>query len=368
MILARLAVWRSRHERFGKMAVNEEIADELTRHQIRLQRLSNNTVRKVIATLNRSDARIVERLLSEDVSTLSRTRQEKLLRDLRRIVESAYADATGALTIELNALGPYEAEYTSSTIGRVIPVAFETVTPAPEQILAAVNSRPFQGKLLKEVYSELEAGAFRRVRDTIRAGYIEGRTTDQIVRDLIGTKTQGYKDGILETGRRQTEAVVRTAVSHTANTARQYVYEENQDLIKGWQFTATLDSRTSLTCMGLDQKIFPLGKGPMPPRHFNCRSASTPVVKSFRELGFDIDEAPPGVRASMNGEVAADQSYNDWLRKQDTDFQNEVLGEKRGRLFRAGVSVDRFTNRKGDELTLDELRRKESGAFEKAGL
>ena len=350
------------------MAVNDELLDSLTRHEVYLRRYSTATLRKVMALLKRSDARIFERLLEDDLTALSRTRQEKLLTDLRRVMESAYIDATGALQVDLEALATYEGEFQTDLFKRVLPVKFDTVTPTAEQLIAAVNSRPFQGKLLKEVYPELAASAFRRVRDTIRAGIVEGRTTDQIVRELRGRAAQGYKDGILAHNRLDVESVVRTALTHTANSARQATYKANDDLVKGWQFTAVLDGRTTMVCMGLDQRVFDVGKGPMPPRHYNCRSASVPIMKSWRELGFGIDELPKSTRASMNGQVPADQSYNDWLGKQDTEFQNSVLGARRGQLFRAGMTVEKFTDASGEELTLDQLRLKEASIFEKAGL
>jgi len=350
------------------MAVNDELLDALTRHQIGLQRLSSATVRKVLAQLRRSDTRIVQRLLDDDISALSRTRMERLLRDLRRVIDSAYLDTTGALQIDLEKLAVYEGEYQIDLFKRVIPVKLETVTPGAEQIVAAVNSRPFQGKLLKEVYRELPASTFRKVRDAIRGGFIEGRTTDQIVRDLRGTARQGYKDGILAKTRRDVESVVRTAVNHTANTARDYVYAANDDLVKGVRWNSTLDGSTSAVCRARDGKIYDVDKGPRPPAHFNCRSSTSPVLKSWRELGFDADELPAGTRASMNGQVPADQDYDSWLRKQPADFQNEVLGDTKAKLFRAGLKMDRFVDRKGQELTLDQLRRMDAGIFEKAGV
>jgi SPP1 gp7 family putative phage head morphogenesis protein len=348
------------------MAVNDDLLDELTRHQIFLQRFGNATARKVLALLKRSDARLIERLLRDDLTELSRTRQETLLRELRRIINGAFEDATGALQIDLDGLAVYEGEYQTDLFRRVLPVKLETVAPAADQILAAVNSRPFQGKLLKEVYSELSTSSFRKVRDAIRAGIVEGRTTEQIVRDLRGTKAQGFKDGILDTNRRATEAVVQTAVNHTANTAREYTYERNADLVKGVRWNSTLDGRTSAVCRARDGKVYDPGRGPRPPAHFNCRSSTSPVLASWRDLGFDIDELPPSTRASMNGQVPADQDYDTWLRKQPRAFQVEVLGETKAKLFRAGLKMDRFVDRKGQEFTLDELKRRERELWEKA--
>jgi len=348
------------------MSVNDELLDALTRHQVYLQRLSGGIVNKIRALLNRSDARIVERLIQVEVSELSRARQERLLREIRRIVESVYEDATGQLQIELEQLAEYEGEFQLRLFERTVPVPLETVRPAPEQIIAAVNSRPFQGRLLREEYQDLPRAAFRRVRDTIRAGFVEGRTTDQIVRDIRGTRAQGFRDGVIEQNRRAAEAVVRTAVNHTANTAREYTYERNSALIKGVRWNATLDGRTTLICASRDGKVYNPGKGPRPPAHYNCRSSTSPVLKSWRQLGFDADELPEGTRAGMDGQVPADTTYDAWLRRQSREFQDEVLGERKAALFREGVKVDRFVDRRGRELTLDELKRREGEAWEKA--
>lgn len=343
------------------MGANDDLLDALTEHQIQLQRLSGGTARKILAMLKRSEARIVERLLDTDISALSRARQERLLTEMRRIIESAYHDATGALQLDLNDLAVYEGEFQQDLFRRVLPVKFETVVPSAEQLIVAATARPFQGKLLKDVYSELSASAFKKVRDTIRLGFVEGRTTDQIVRDLRGRRSQGYKDGVLGRNRRDTEAVVRTAVNHTANAAREHVYERNHALIKGVRFNATLDARTTLVCASNDGKVFEPGKGPRPPLHFNCRSSTSPVLKSWRELGFDMDEVPPGTRASMNGQVPADLTYSDWLRKKPAAFQDEVLGPRRGKMFRRGKEeVSRFVDRRGRAYTLEELKAREN--------
>lgn len=349
------------------MPVNDDLADRLTRHQIGIQRLSNATVRKIMALLNRSDARIVERLASADISQLSRRRQEQLLQEVRRIVESVYSDATGQLQIELEALAQYEVEYQGDLFREVVPVRLDVVKPSADQIIAAVNSRPFQGKLMKDWYKELEEGAFRRLRDAIRMGVIEGRTTEQMIRDIRGTRAQGYKDGILQVNRRAAEVTVRTAVNHTANAARGSLYRRNKSLIKGIQWLSTLDGRTSAVCRARDGEVYDVDKGPRPPAHPNCRSSTVPVLKSWREIGLDKRDTPKSTRASMNGQVPEDMTYGDWLKKQPIEVQNEVLGQKKAQLFRKGdLPMDRFVDRKGDELSLDELKRREKSAWQKA--
>lgn len=352
---------------------NESLLDAAISHQIGIMRFSTATVRKAIALLNRVDSRLVAEINridpSEGPGSWSQMRLEKLLDAVRVILKEAYNGITGTIDDDVRALGAYEAVYQGDLFKKVIPVAVDIVTPAPAQIYAAIHARPFQGMILKEWYSGLEEGTQRRLRDAIRMGYVEGRTTDQIVRDLLGTRSQNYADGVLEGSRRGVEMVARTALNHTANVARNQVYRENSSVIKGVRWVATLDSRTSAVCRGRDGTVYPVDSGPRPPGHPNCRSSTAPVLKSWKEMGISLKEAPEGTRASMDGQVPASETYDSWLRKQSKDFQEDILGVTKGKLFRdGGLTLDRFVDAKGKEYSLLDLKRRDAAAFERAGV
>jgi hypothetical protein len=103
--------------------------------------------------------------------------------------------------------------------------------------------------------------------------------------------------------------------------------------------------------------------------HFCCRSTETLVVKSWRQLGIEADEMDAGTRASMDGQVPAGITYNDWLLSQSFTRQVQVLGETRARLIRdGGMRPNEFYTDKGEWLTLEQLREYDSKAFEAAGL
>lgn len=345
----------------------EDIQDGNIRHMIFLQRYSTQTVRKVIALLSRLDSRLAERLLREDISTISRSRLERLLDNVRSINAAAQKQVRGELRGELRELAKLEGDFQARLMKGSIPVAVDMVTPPAQLLIAAVNSRPFEGRLLKDWFRDLEANSFNRLKRSIQMGVAEGATTEEMIRRVRGTKTNGFKDGILEISRRGAEATVRTAVNHTASAARDRLYEENADLIKGEKWVSTLDGRTSAICRGLDGQVFDLDKGPRPPAHINCRSTTTPVLKSWKELGINLKEAPEGTRASMNGQVPANMTYGEWLKTQSKEFQDDVLGKRKGQLFRkGGLTMDKFVDRNGAELTLDQLRQRESAAFAKA--
>jgi len=351
--------------------VNESILDAQISHQIGIQRLSTATVNKIIALINRCELDLVEEMKKPtyDAGSWTAKRLNKLLQALRDINAEAYDRVRNELSPDLYALADYEVTYQTDLFNANIPIKFDIVTPTPSQLKAAVDSRPFQGRILSEWYTGLEGAAQDRIRSVIRSGVVEGQTIDQMVRRITGTQALQYKDGVMEVSRRGAEALVRTAVNHTANSARNELYGANSDLVKEIQWVSTLDSRTTILCASLDGKTFPVDSGPRPPAHINCRSTTTPVLKSWKELGINLSEAPEGTRASMDGQVAASTTYEKFLRGKDQAFQEDVLGVEKAKLFRdGGLTLDKFIDRNGAEYTLDELRKRESEAFAKAGL
>ncbi|WP_417585335.1 minor capsid protein [Pelagibacterium sp.] len=359
-------------------SANERLADAAVGHAIDLTRYSNGVVRRMIALLNRADtelfAQLVDALERLPPQSFTVQRLDALLVSVERLNASAYAAVGADLDTELVALAGYEAGYQHKLLASVLPPAVvESLTlsaVSASQVHAAAMARPFQGKLLSEALKDIEATRATRIRDAIRMGFLEGETIDQMVRRLRGTRALNYADGLLEVDRRGVEALVRTAVNHTANYSRQALFEANADLVKEWQFLATLDGRTTITCASLSGKTYAVGAGPQPPRHWNCRSTSVPVLASAWEaLGLRKSEIDPGTQASMDGQVAADVSYSQWLRGKPAAFQDDVLGAERGKLFRDGkVSIDRFTDNKGRVYSLDELRKRDAAMFERAGL
>ncbi|MDH0157348.1 minor capsid protein [Stutzerimonas stutzeri] len=357
---------------------NETLADLAVSHQIYLQRYGGGVVRRFMQLLNRVDddlfARLTEALERLPPESFTVQRLDQMLVQVRGLNAEAYRAAGEELDGALLDLAGYEASYQHRVLQSVLPAkvadALVLSTVSPNQVYAAAMARPFQGKLLKEALKDIETAKAIRIRDAIRMGFVEGETIGQMVRRLRGTRALKYADGLMEIDRRGAEALVRTAVNHTANYARQAVYEANADIVKEVQWLSTLDGRTTVGCAALSGRTFPVGSGPRPPRHWGCRSTTVPVLTSAWEaLGLSKSEIEPSTQASMDGQVAGDINYGQWLKGKPAAFQDEVLGAERGKLFRSGgITVDRFADSRGREYTLDELRKRDAAAFERAGL
>lgn len=74
-----------------------------------------------------------------------------------------------------------------------------------------------------------------------------------------------------------------------------------------------------------------------------------------------VEEATGGL-AKKNQELLAE------LREKSAEFQDDVLGPTRGKLFREGMTLDRFVDESGKEYTLKQLREKDSALFKRAGI
>lgn len=338
------------------MALADDMAAAATRHSIYLERYKARVVREVIEALDPTLTAIERDILRSSIEAMNRRELDRLLSAIRRRIKDGYAPVIELIDGRVREIGQYEAQWQLDLFRSVVPIELDFTSPADEQIYAATVARPFNGRLLREWYQGLEDGAFRRIRAAIRTGYVEGQTTQQIVRAVM--------DANSEQSRRGAEAATRTALAHTANVARNETYRANKTLIKGVEWVSTLDGRTSAICRARDGQLYPVDAGPRPPAHPNCRSTTVPVIKSARALG--LRNLPSSTRASMNGQVSGELNYDAWLRTQPRDFQDEVLGVTRGKLFREGLTMDRFVDRSGQEYTLDEFRQRDRAIWDAA--
>lgn len=349
------------------------VLDAMTRHQIDLTRYSNSEVRRIVAILNRTDAALMERIavaLDSLPASASLKQIEEVLQSVRTLNAEAYAAVHQGIKGAMQDLAPVEAVFIRNLYRHAVPeVDFAGITAA--QTRAAALSRPFQGRLLKEWAAGMESGRMMRIRDTIRTGYLSGQTTSQIVQQIRGTRANNYADGLLEGDRRSVERVVRTALGHTAQSAREDFFEANDDILGNEVWISTLDGRTSDICRLRSGLEYTPGHKPVghqypylggPGRaHWQCRSTGLRLLKGQTKFS--------GTQSSQDGYVDANLTYGPWLKSQPASVQDDVLGPTRGKLFRdGGLDIQAFHNDKGRLLTLDQLAERDHAAFERAGI
>jgi len=360
-----------------RINVNDEIQDRTIRHMVFLERYKSSEVKKIRNLLNSSILpelrekiekrldKILER--GSDLGAATTARLKELERELTKLTNDMGNTLKAAVSIDITDLSRDEMDWQVNTIKESLGFDLEMVVPAARSVAKIAKATSFAGSTLDQWFESLSRSTQRGVMTAVNRGIVEGETTEQIIRRIRGTKALNYTDGVFETTRRQAETIARSTVNHVTNHARFELFSENEDIIAGLKWTATLDSRTSLICAGLDGKVFPLNKGARPPAHPNCRSTMTAVLKDWESLGLkNLDE---GQRASINGQVPASTTYGEWLKRQPIDVQREVLGKTRTKLFNEGkLEISRFTNASLKPLNLNQLRTLEQKSFKRAGI
>lgn len=415
------------------MVANRNIADAILRHQIDLRRFATGEVREMLALLEESNDDIIARLrraFDRGGPTFGTRRMEAMLRSIRDARRAVMAELRSRVQTDMVHLAKVEAATEVATFKAAIPVEFEMAGVAVAKLRAAVVERPFlapqtgAASSLGEWMGRLEASDTRRVEGIVRLGIVQGKNVDDMVRELLGTRARGFTDGAFALTRRNAETMIRTAVSHVSSAARDLIHDANSDIIEALRLVATLDGRTSAICRARDGKFVPVGNNELPagfpalsppgarlPFHPNERSVMIPIVdvEGFAELLGDrpfvvdargrrqreIDFRANAKRAAGDrwremsaaerraairdvkerwsaraiGQVPATETYGPWLRRQSAEFQDQVLGKAKGRLFRqGGLKIENFVDFRGDELSLDELAKKHPSAFMKSGM
>lgn len=342
-----------------------DLFDATVRHQVGLTRFSTSVVNRLVALLNRAEPDLVAQILLAldrlPAESFTVERLELVLQSFRSMNAALHEQIRQVLTGELQAFSAYEAGFQARMLNDTAGVSFTAATG--EQVYSAALARPFQGVLLREALAGVEASAAKRVRDAIRIGYIEGEPIDRIVRRIRGTRAAGYADGILDWPRRDIATVTRTAVAHTASVARMKTYEANE--IQRYEWVSTLDSKTSMVCMGRSGKVYEVGKGPLPPAHMNCRSTTVPLLAGQSKIfgqrpSIDYHDDRPKAKL-----VDANTTFAQWLKSQPAEVADDMLGPTRAKLWRDGkIEIDRFTDSTGRVYSLEELRRRDAALFD----
>lgn len=334
-------------------SVNEFLQNERVDRLATIAEYKEETIRMLLPILQSLADDVRQTIRSRHLTSYQERRVQALLREVNRQIVAGYRTLGRELNAELRELVKAEIGYSATLLNESVGVAFAN-RPTIDQILAAAKATPFNGTLLTEYFERLPASAGVRLQDQLRTGYLAGETAQQIqtrIRPIVTNDLFNW-----------TATLTRDAVTHFQVTANQEVYRANSDVIRGVQWTATLDTGTTEICSRNDGTIHPIDQMHRIPAHIGCRSDWTPVLRHHRGFPFEV---PDQRRNSIDGLVPDDLTYGAWLRMQSRARQEERLGIAKARLFREGnLPIQRFSTRLGRPFTLNELRTRNPATWE----
>lgn len=336
-----------------------------TRHAVFVQRFAGGELKKLVPLLQRVERETIAQLTgTKELTALNRFRLRRLYAGINDLLIQVYDEIGKSIKGGAMEFAEYEADFNARLYTKATAVEF--VIPSTTLIEAAVFDSPIalladKGIKIDEALSEFSKAKRKEIIGTIKQGVVAGKTNQDIAKD-IGFVTQKIQ-------RNHASALTRTVANHTSMAARSKVLEENRDVLTGYEWVSTLDSRTTDTCKALDGQVFGEKEGPRPPLHWGCRSTVIPVVKDKFSVNIEEQLKRQAKGSAGKEQVPFTQTYNSWLKDQSAEFQDEVLGKTKAKLFReGGLNVRQFVDSNYRPITLEELKRKEPIAFEKAGL
>lgn len=333
------------------------IEGSLTRRQVFIQRFASGEAVKAQRLLASVYDEVVKRLAGEP-DVIAGAKLRRLQEDIANLLGIQLGELGDKILEDAVEFAQDEAAFATRALnaGVTVQLANVDLDAVSNMVTGRGMDTPIgPAKLtLKEAIDTFSKNKRREVLQVINEGILIGDNNSQLINKIKK----------LSTGRprHQIEALVRTAVNHSSTMARRAATDENIAIFEAEEWVTVLDSRTTLICGGRSGNLYPIGQGPYPPAHWNCRSLRVPIVKPE----FAVDE--------KDTRVTEDKDFDKWLRGQDAEFQDEYFsqfanGKEKAALFRrGGLAVDKFRTETGANYTLDDLRRIEPLAFRKANI
>lgn len=342
------------------MSLNKGLFDSTIELHLDMERVAIESRAIIVKLLQNLEKELVAKV-ADGVTDSSKARIDKQLKEANAVIKQYYDEAAGISKDTTTNVAQVSASATTDSllmaVGNQVTMA---AIPTASYLETLAGNTIIQGAVQADWWSRQSDDTAFKFQSAVRQGLVGAETTPQIVRRV--------RD-VMDLSRRNAETLVHTSVQSVANVTREKVMQDNSDVVSANEYCSALDRKTCLVCGSLDGLRWenvtnkPIGHSVRyspPTRHWRCRCSMIPVLKTWRELGINMDELSDNTRASMEGQVN-DKTFEDWLkRKTETDptFADRTLGKGRAELWRNGkITMDQMISG-GKPLSLSELQAK----------
>lgn len=325
---------------------DQNISDDLITYNLNLIKYGNKTTREVLTFLGKMEADILSQLDS-DLPEWKKSRLNKVLKSIGETTTAYYEDIAASVGADLIPIPAAAQSAFNGAVAENIGAEF-TALASKKRLEAMATTSLIQGAPNAAWWKKQDTDLKFKIQNTLRQGHAQGVGIHSITRDM---------KSIMGVAKRTAETLVRTSIMTVNNDALEQLYKNNSDVVDKVEWLATLDSRTCKYCMSMDGRKYDLeATKPQIPAHMNCRCIYSPVTKTWRQMGIDIDELEPA-RRSMDDIVPGETTFDKFLDRKGKVFQDDMLGPGRAQLWRDGkITISDLVNNRGRELSLAELK------------
>ena len=314
----------------------EEIVDRFDKKKREQEVRLFKEIQKSYKTVERSLTDEAERILSDIPEGTTRNLQHRRIITLLNQVERELTQFTKQSLIPMVADGMVQSSYLgeeqSLSILRSVTPETLVLSVLPTRSLEAFTKHLTTGPL-GELFNSFGPEAAEKARRDMLVGLTLGENPRK-----LATRLQRS----LGTSLTRSFLIARTETMRAHREGNRQSYKQNPNVVTGWIWHASASRRTCAACWAMHGTEHDLEEEMN--AHPACRCTMVPKTKTWREMGYDIDESAPPV---PKGE--------DLFAQQSEETQRAVLGSQYDRYKNGDVTLQDFVaikpSRYGNTIT-----------------
>lgn len=306
-------------------------------HSVDLQRLANSIARGENDQYQALAKFIRGALLDYDTIDSKRLRDE-LIKTITGEVAEVADSVTESVLAQLDDVIKEEVNFQYAVLRNIS--SKRPTKPKLDAVSKAILDKPLvlndKAMTWDERIGSYKSNQVRAVKQAIMTGWANGKTTQEITQQIVGTRTTR---GIIDQAKSSTNALAKDLISHSSSMTKAEVARQNSDIVVGEKAIVTLDSRTSPICQhygsqdsgGKEWRYKDDGRNfPRAPFHFRCRTVMIMIVAEDYDL--EIETTRPAV---VDGRAIQVDSKTDWLTlaKRYPSVAEQAMGKTRAKLI-----------------------------------
>ena len=318
----------------------DSIFDKTLKQHHRIEQRANQLAEDMAAILEASQERIVSKLAELEALMIqgafdeeTASRRKALLQAQRREVEKVLEEVYASMEQPLKEAGSdvmaYTASQTATMLAPIVGISVSEPRLETSVVEKWFEMSSVEGLLINEWLAKLEANAADRIIAAGRQAMVEAMPIGQTVRFMRKQGIQGSIPAL--------EGLARTFCQSAAHYAKEQIIEQQfGDFTTGWQYVATLDSRTCPVCGVDDLKIYKRGEDkPELPRHWRCRCVYVPRCK-YSEAYDKIYDKPFNI---------SQDEFNDVFGK-DKPLKHKLNADELNEIYKNGTRPTVYHNKR----------------------
>lgn len=236
------------------MPVSRLLFDSTVELHLDMERVAIESRATIIKLLQNLEKELVAKV-ADGVSDWSKARIAKQLSEADAVIRQYYDDAAGIARDTTTSVAQVSASATATSLSAAVggQVAIG-VLPTAAYLETLASNVIVQGAVQADWWERQASDSSFKFQSAVRQGLVGAETTPQIVRRV--------RD-VMDLSRRNAETLVHTSVQSVANTTREKIFDDNNDVISGKEWSSALDRKTCFvknTMVSVPKGLKPIDK------------------------------------------------------------------------------------------------------------